>query len=200
LPQNEQSRRAWNDLVAAALQSDRVVVKSKNSFAMPPRTTVESPTHKLLREVYEGPAWHGPSVKQSLSGVTATVAARRLAADRNSIWELVLHLAHGRHLLVGRVTDTRGSSFPRRVRAPWWPIIDYEMTETAWRDDLQLLDDSQARLLDAVSRATTKQLARRPKSSKHTIAEQLLGMAAHDAYHAGQIRQMALHFGADKSA
>lgn len=157
-------------------------------------TTLESPTLKLLREVYGGPAWHGPSVKQSLAGVTAAVAAQRLDEHRNSIWELVLHLAHGRHLVVGRITETKSAKFPRRVRAPWWPIIDYEMTEAAWRDDLQLLDDCQTRLLDAVTRATKKQLARRPKSSKHTIAEQLLGMAVHDAYHAGQIRQMALHF------
>jgi hypothetical protein len=160
------------------------------------RTARENPTLKLLREVYDGPAWHGPSVKQSLAGVTASVAAQRLDADRNSIWELVLHLAHGRHLLVGRITNARSAKFPRSVRAPWWPIIDYEMTDAAWRDDLQLLDDCQSRLLDAASRATKKQLARRPKSSKHTVAEQLLGMAVHDGYHAGQIRQLALHFSA----
>ncbi len=163
---------------------------------MASRKAANSPTVELLREVYGGPAWHGPSVKQALAGVTASVAAQRLAADRNSIWELVLHLAHGRHLLVGRVTDTRSAAFPRRVRAPWWPIIDYEMTDAAWRDDLQLLDDCQARLLDVVGHATKKQLARRPKSSKHTVAEQLLGMAVHDGYHAGQIRQLALHFAA----
>jgi uncharacterized damage-inducible protein DinB len=163
---------------------------------MAPRTAVETPTLKLLREVYEGPAWHGPSVKHALAGVTAPIAAQRLDRDRNSIWELVLHLAHGRHLLIGRVTETNRTRFPRHVRAPWWPVIDYEMTDAAWRDDLQLLDDVQSRLLDAVRRATAKQLARRPKSSKHTVAAQLLGTAVHDAYHAGQIRQLALHFSA----
>jgi len=147
---------------------------------------------RLLREVYAGPAWHGPSVKESLAGVSADAAAFRLALDRNSIWELVLHLAHGRHLLTDRIANT-STEFPRPVREPWWPIIDYEMSEVAWRCDLQLLEDCHACFIDAVDRATPAQLARVPSGSHHAIADQLLGMAVHDGYHAGQIRQLVLH-------
>lgn len=153
----------------------------------------ESATVKLLREIYAGPAWHGPSVVESLDGVTAAVATQRLAPDRNSIWELVLHLAHGRHLLVERVTQAT-SDFPRRIRGPWWPVIDYEMSDSAWRDDLRLLDECHARFMDAVTHATPEQLARVPARATHSVAEQLLGMAVHDGYHAGQIRQLALVF------
>jgi DinB superfamily len=153
-------------------------------------------TVQLLRDVYAGPAWHGPSVKEALGGVTASVAARRLTPDRNSIWELVLHLAHGRHLVAGRVTNTT-ADFPRRIRTPWWPIIDYELTDTAWRDDLRLLDECQDRLIDVASRATPAQLARIPEGATQSVADQLLGMAVHDGYHAGQIRQLALHFARD---
>jgi len=153
----------------------------------------DNATVQLLREVYAGPAWHGPSVKEALDGVTAAVAARRLAPDRNSIWELVLHLAHGRHLVASRVTNTT-ADFPRRIRTPWWPIIDYAMTENAWRDDLRLLDECQDRLIDVATRATSVQLARVPEGATHSVADQLLGMAVHDGYHAGQIRQLALHF------
>ena len=153
----------------------------------------DSPTVKLLREVYAGPAWHGPSLTEALDGVSASVASRHLAPGRNSIWELVLHLAHGRHLLVERVTNTT-ADFPRRVREPWWPVIDYALNDAAWRDDLALLDACQTRLLDAVTRATPAQLERTPTGATHSIADQLLGMAVHDGYHAGQIRQLALHF------
>ena len=153
----------------------------------------DSATVRLLREVYAGPAWHGPSVKEALEGVTASVASRRLVPDRNSIWELVLHLAHGRHLVTERVTNTT-ADFPRRLREPWWPLIDYETTDAAWRDDLQLLEDCHTRFMDAVEHATPAQLARMPHGATHTVAEQLLGMAVHDGYHAGQIRQLALQF------
>jgi hypothetical protein len=146
----------------------------------------------LLREVYTGPAWHGPSVKESLDGVSAAVATARLDADRNSIWELVLHLARGRHLLIDRIRNTT-TDFPRRVREPWWPIIDYDMTDAAWTGDLALLDECHARFMDVVVRATPAQLARVPDGSDHAIADQLLGMAVHDGYHAGQIRQIVLH-------
>jgi hypothetical protein len=153
----------------------------------------DNPTLTLLREVYSGPAWHGPSVKESLDGVTASAASKRLAADRNSIWELVLHLAHGRHLLTERVTKTT-SDFPRRLREPWWPVIDYETTDAAWRDDLRLLDECHARFIDAVEHASHEQLERIPPGATHSVADQLLGMAVHDGYHAGQIRQLALEF------
>ena len=154
-----------------------------------------SATSRLLHEVYHGPAWHGPAVKEVLRGVGADVAAKRLEPGRNSIWELVLHLAHGRHLLAERTTNTT-HEFPRRIREPWWPIIDYEMTDAAWQRDLRLLDDCQQRLMHAVVHATPEQLARTPEGSTHSLSDQLLGMAVHDGYHAGQIRQLALHFGA----
>jgi hypothetical protein len=68
------------------------------------------------------------------------------------------------------------------------------MDDAAWRADLQLLDDYHARFIDAVRAATPEQLARVPKPGDQPISQQLLGMAVHDGYHAGQIRQLALHF------
>jgi hypothetical protein len=151
-------------------------------------------TLSLLNEIYLGPAWHGPSVKEALDGVTAAAATKKLADDRNSIWELVLHLAHGRHLLIERVTTASIAPFPRTIREPWWPIVESDVTEAAWRRDLQLLDDYHTQLIDAVHNATPAQLARVPKAGDQPIARQLVGMAVHDGYHAGQIKQLALHF------
>lgn len=150
-------------------------------------------TVSLLNEIYLGPAWHGPSVKEALDGVNAATASKKLADDRNSIWELVLHLAHGRHLLIERVKNASIAPFPRTIREPWWPIVG-DTTETAWRNDLQLLDEYHRRLIDAVERATPEQLARIPNAGDQPIARQLLGLAVHDGYHAGQIKQLALHF------
>jgi hypothetical protein len=148
----------------------------------------------LLDEIYLGPAWHGPSVKEALDGVTAAAAKKTLADDRNSIWELVLHLAHGRHLLIERVKNASIPAFPRKIREPWWPVIADDMNDAAWRKDLQLLDDYHAKLIDTVHSATPEQLARVPSPGDQPIARQLVGLAVHDGYHAGQIKQLALHF------
>jgi len=145
-----------------------------------------------LNESYAGPAWHGPSVRESLDGVTARVASGKLSVNRNSIWDLVLHLAHGRHLLVERVAGTAGTTFPRPVREPWWPVAPSDVSDASWRRDLALLDEYQTRLIDAVRHATPCQLARIPERSDQPVAWQLHGMALHDTYHAGQIRLLAL--------
>ena len=156
--------------------------------AQPDRGTILA----ALSESYVGPAWHGPSVRETLDGVTARTASRKLSPTRNSIWELVLHLAHGRHLLIDRLAAAPSAEFPRRVREPWWPVAPTDASDAAWRRDLALLDDYHAKLVGAIRRATPAQLDRVPERSEHTLAQQLLGMALHDTYHAGQIRLLAL--------
>jgi uncharacterized damage-inducible protein DinB len=149
----------------------------------------------LLQESYAGPAWHGPSVLEALDGVSAATAARKLEAQRNSIWELVLHLAHGRHLLTERTLDASAGAFPREIREPWWPVPPLDPSDEAWHADLVLLDDRHRAMMDAIERATPAQLARVPQRSDHSVGRQLLGMALHDTYHAGQIRLLALALG-----
>ncbi|HWP44127.1 MAG TPA: DinB family protein, partial [Blastocatellia bacterium] len=46
-----------------------------------------------LRHAFEGPAWHGPSVRELLSDVTAARAAGHPIPGAHSIWEIVLHIA-----------------------------------------------------------------------------------------------------------
>ncbi len=157
----------------------------------PDRATILS----LLQESYAGPAWHGPSVLEALDGVSAATAAKKLEAQRNSIWELVLHLAHGRHLLTERTLDASAGAFPREIREPWWPVSPSDTSDEAWHGDLALLDERHRAMVDAIERATPAQLARVPERSEHSVGRQLLGMALHDTYHAGQIRLLALALG-----
>jgi uncharacterized damage-inducible protein DinB len=145
-----------------------------------------------LVESYNGPAWHGPSVREALGGIGADVAFRKPGADRNSIWELVLHLAHGRHLLTSRTLNGEIDPFPRAIREPWWPVSPERADPAAWKADLALLDDTQTRLLSAIRNATPERLPRVATGADQSIARQLLGMALHDTYHAGQIRLLAL--------
>jgi uncharacterized damage-inducible protein DinB len=161
--------------------------RTMNRTDSPSRETILA----QLDEVYRGPAWHGPAVLEALDGVTARTARAKPDARRHSIWELVRHLTHGRHLLIERLTQ-RASDFPHVIREPWWPAPPTDTSETAWREDLALLDAYHQRLLEAVRGAADAELARRPDPSDQTLAQQLLGMAVHDAYHAGQIRLLAL--------
>src|SRR5947208_12295502 len=46
-----------------------------------------------IRRAFEGEAWHGDSVLELLTGVTAAQAAAKPIPNAHSIWELLLHVA-----------------------------------------------------------------------------------------------------------
>lgn len=161
------------------------------------------PTSVVLRaaleESYRGPAWHGPSVLVSLRGVSRAMALQRPAEGRNSIWELVLHLAYARHRVLGRLARLNGHKAARftRPRSPeWFPRLPEPADEAAWRADLELLERAHQDLLDELHRTPQKVLARKRRGSGRPFGDELLGLALHDAYHAGQIRLIARMAGA----
>jgi hypothetical protein len=132
----------------------------------------------LLDEAYNRRSWHGPNLRGSLRGVNAAQAAWRPQPDAHNIWELALHAAYWKYVVWRRVTGaTRGgfalagSNFFAR------PV---EATEAAWKRDLDILEAAHRDLRRAVEDLD----AGTPEKTRHMIR----GAAAHDLYHAGQIR------------
>jgi hypothetical protein len=132
--------------------------------------------------------WHGgPSPVGALRGVSAEQAAWRPTPRRKSIWEMTLHIAYWkyavrRHLVAGTV--------PRFPRGPSnFPAQPIPADEAAWAKDVALLRSEHGRLVEAVEALSGRRLgARVPKGKRWTHAEVVLGIAAHDAYHTGQIQ------------
>lgn len=152
----------------------------------PDRATIATALH----QVYHGPSWLGRSVRHVLRGVRAGQAAWRPAPGRNTIWELTLHLAVSRHILLQRLTG-EAPRFPRRRRSTWWPVAPKDVSEDAWKADVALLVDSQDRLMAAVRRASATRLTTVRRGSSWTVGQELLGCTTHDAYHIGQIALLA---------
>jgi hypothetical protein len=138
-----------------------------------------------LEEAYRGPAWHGPALLVTLRGCTPDEASWRAAAGRNTIWELALHAAYGKHLLRVRLTGER-RRFPRVLGRSWWPVAP-EPSAAQWQEDLALLESAHRALVEGVAEASAARFARRRAGRRHTIAEEILGLALHDTYHGGQI-------------
>ncbi len=131
----------------------------------------------FLDEAYNRKSWHGPNLRSALNGVTADEAARRVAPGRHNIWELALHAAYWKYVVRRRLTAEKrgsfqlpGSNFFER------PLV---VSRTAWKKDLEILAQEH-RLL----RATVAALKHVTEKQGHLIR----GAAAHDLYHAGQIR------------
>jgi uncharacterized damage-inducible protein DinB len=139
----------------------------------------------LLDEAYDRPGWHGPNLRGALRGLAADKAAWEPAPGRNSVWQLALHCAYWKYAVCRRLTGAgvRGS-FPRRPSN--WPALPVRCDAASWKQDLALLDEQHRLLREAVASFSAGRLSERRGTS--TAARLIYGIAAHDLYHAGQIR------------
>jgi hypothetical protein len=131
----------------------------------------------FLDEAYDRKSWHGPNLRSALRGVSAAEAAWRIDPCAHNIWELALHAAYWKYIVRRRLIRSKhvffplpGSNFFKRPE---------DASQAAWKQDLEILAQEH-RLL----RKTVSALERPNQQQRHLIR----GAAAHDLYHAGQIR------------
>lgn len=132
-------------------------------------------------------AWHGPNLRNSLRGVTPEMAAWRPQAKRHNIWELAVHAAYWKYRVLRKLSaeapdafDEAGSNFFERPTPG-------AATEGAWSNDRKRLDHWHERLIAAIRTFDPKRLDIQSYDG-YTHRDLILGAAAHDVYHAGQIR------------
>lgn len=135
-----------------------------------------------LKRAYEGEAWHGPSVKEVLTSVTAAQAAAKPLPNAHSIWEIVQHIAFWER---GSRRRLAGEVFKASLEEEWPAVTD--TSEAAWQNSLATLERSQHELRQAVSGLTEARLRERVPGEPYSIYFMLHGVIQHDLYHAGQI-------------
>jgi len=133
-----------------------------------------------LEQVHDGEAWHGPSVREALAGVSAAGATKRPIGAAHCIWEIVDHVRVTDELVRRRVTGQAAGD-----EADWPPLTD--TGEGAWRAALDGLRATQRSLRDAVSKLWEARLHENIPGRSHSYWYELLGILHHDTYHAGQI-------------
>jgi uncharacterized damage-inducible protein DinB len=140
-----------------------------------------------LKRAYEGNAWHGPSVREALAGVTAQQAHARPIANAHSIWELVHHIAvwegAGRRRLEGDRAAIDISS-----PDDWPPAND--TSEAAWERAKAALDRGHEALRQEIERVGESRLDEPVLEGMSTVYVTLHGVIQHDLYHAGQIAML----------
>jgi uncharacterized damage-inducible protein DinB len=135
-----------------------------------------------LKRAYEGEAWHGPSLRELLSGVTAKTAARKPLAHAHSIWEIVLHVAAWENAVRRRL---EGEALELSQEEDWPPVND--ISETAWKNALAVLENGHKQLRETILRLTEGRLSEMTPGKNHSVYFMLHGIIQHDLYHAGQI-------------
>ena len=139
-----------------------------------------------FRRAFDGEAWHGPSVRQLLDGVSAQQAAAHPIPGAHSIWQLTLHIAAWE-----RACKRRLEGDPAQLTdvEDWQPIND--TSEAAWENTKQQLIDNHRELLEAIARVDDARL-NDPivEDSQSSVYVTLHGVVQHDLYHAGQIAML----------
>jgi hypothetical protein len=135
-----------------------------------------------------GQAWHGgPTPMGALRGVSAKEALRRPRPGRHNIWELALHVAYWKYAVRRLLTGGEKAQFPRSPAN--FPAVPARPDEAAWAADRALLGREHRLLLDAIRRFPPARLRRNSDTRRRwKFDELIIGILAHDVYHAGQIQ------------
>ena len=145
----------------------------------------------LIEEGFQKPAWHGPNLRSALRGVRAEEAAWRPSKGRHNIWEITVHAAYWKYTVTRRLTGNRKHDFPEKGRN--WFVrggAGLAKSEAAklWRGDLELLTRTHKELCSAIEGLEPVDLMRPMQGSHQTAIRNIMGIAMHDVYHAGQIQ------------
>src|SRR5262245_38534558 len=94
-----------------------------------------------LKRSFYGEAWSGPSVKEAVEGVTASMAVEHPLQDIHSIWELVHHVTAWVDIVRRRVEREVFAVSPE-MNFP--PVADD--SEAAWQESLRRMEQAESEL------------------------------------------------------
>ena len=134
-----------------------------------------------LDEAFDKKSWHGPNLRGAIRGVSAEQAAWRPEGDGHNIWELTLHAAYWKYVVRRRLLKEKRGSFVLAGSNFFKRPEGGTVSEAAWKKDIAILDAEHRRLRGTIAKFPDKALT---PAACHLIR----GAAAHDLYHAGQIR------------
>lgn len=132
--------------------------------------------------------WHGgPTLMGCLRGVDAKQAAWRVTSKRNSIWDLVLHMAYWKYNIIRLVNPDYPKGFERSPAN--FPELPASKNQKEWETDKELLQQTHEKLVLEIKGFPAEKLDEIcPTKKEWTYAQLISGIAAHDTYHIGQIQ------------
>jgi len=135
-----------------------------------------------LKRAFYGDAWHGPSVREALEGVTAEIAFARPLPNAHTIWELVHHIAAWADIVRRRI-ERENVKVTGELDFP--PVTD--PSETGWQQSLKRLETAESELRKTALQIPESRLEEPAVEGGSLVYVQLHGVVQHSLYHAGQI-------------
>jgi hypothetical protein len=135
-----------------------------------------------LERALNGEAWHGPSWREVLEGVTREDALYRPIPEAHTIAEIVLHQTAWLDVIRRRL---KGES-PQVSDAEDWPAAEFAHAR-AWSAAVERLFENGRSLCEAIDRFPVERLEELRPGVDDTWFGLIIGMLQHTLYHAGQI-------------
>ncbi|MGH7133813.1 MAG: DinB family protein [Phycisphaerales bacterium] len=140
-----------------------------------------------LDRSFTGKGWHGPALLGSFRGVSARQALATPGGIVHPIWQLVRHAAYWKYAACVRIGAIAPDTFPYAPSN--WPTVPASPDEKTWTAERTYLKKVHATLVAALRAMNGAALDRVPAGGRSVSVRRLItGVAAHDAYHTGQIQ------------
>jgi uncharacterized damage-inducible protein DinB len=150
--------------------------------------TVTAVLLDLLDQAYDKHAWHGPNLRGALRGISAKQAETRNRKGGHSIAEIALHCAYWKYTVRRRLLALPKGSFARKGSN--WFKLPSPLPDAEWKAILKLLDQEHAELRAVIASYHIDRLNEIIPGGRFSHLATINGIAAHDLYHAGQIRML----------
>lgn len=138
---------------------------------------------ELFQRVYGGSSWHGPSLRDLLSDVSAEEAGARLVPGAHTIGQLTRHIIAWQNFATRAL---RGEVPGDPPASESWPD-PAELTPEGWQRTRDELRGSQRDFRLALERFEPPRLQELVPDRAYRFDQLLYGVIHHNLYHAGQI-------------
>lgn len=136
----------------------------------------------MIHEIYNGAAWHGPSISEVLSEINAEQAFKP-TQKIHRICELVQHMISWRLFAIHRLKGDHNYEVSDREN---WPPFENQ-DEEAWQQIKNKLKESQTEIIDALQHFKDESLDDLVERKAYSYYVLVHGVIQHDLYHLGQI-------------
>ena len=150
---------------------------------------------EMLDNVCLKSGWHGPSLVPTLRKLSLDDLVYAGTYEGYTAWGVALHCAYWKYRVRKRLLQLvpEEPAAPRFARGPAdWPALPQETSEANWRIDFNLLLAEHAALKDVIVRLPAATFVPPAGRARDGASRLIHGIAAHDAYHTAQIRNMGL--------
>lgn len=137
---------------------------------------------KELKNIHDGNAWHGASLKDALEGITCEQAAAHPLKNAHSIWEIVAHIEGWEDVFRRRLEGQQS----RESEAGDFPV-PVEQNAAAWTETLRKLENAHRKLLLTIEKLPDSILDTNIAGKDYSYRFLLRKTIDHKVYHSGQI-------------